>query len=48
MTETRAGEWETWNILLGSPRRRWSRLSCRIPLNDATDGLVVHLPETQI
>ena len=31
-----------------SPRRSCSRLSCQIPLNDATDGLVVHLPETQI
>lgn len=31
-----------------SPRRSCSRLSCQIPLSDATDGLVVHVPEEQI
>jgi 2Fe-2S ferredoxin len=31
-----------------SKRRPMSRLSCQIPLNDELDGLVVHLPETQV
>ncbi|HWI70985.1 MAG TPA: 2Fe-2S iron-sulfur cluster-binding protein [Baekduia sp.] len=31
-----------------APRRSCSRLSCQIELDDATDGLVVHLPETQV
>lgn len=29
-------------------RRDNSRLSCQIPLDDALDGLVLHLPESQI
>ncbi|WP_028955232.1 2Fe-2S iron-sulfur cluster-binding protein [Sulfitobacter sp. 20_GPM-1509m] len=28
--------------------RQTSRLSCQITLSDALDGLVVHLPETQV
>ncbi len=31
-----------------SATRRGSRLSCQIAVSDALDGLVVHLPETQI
>jgi 2Fe-2S ferredoxin len=31
-----------------SERRPTSRLSCQLPLTDELDGLVVHLPETQI
>lgn len=31
-----------------SERRPTSRLSCQLLLTDALDGLVVHLPETQI
>lgn len=31
-----------------SPRRDCSRLSCQIPVSEATDGIVVRLPETQI
>lgn len=30
-----------------SPRKSCSRLSCQIRLDDATDGLVVYLPEAQ-
>lgn len=37
------------DVLYGtaSPRRATSRLSCQLPVSDAIDGLVVHLPETQ-
>lgn len=31
-----------------SPRQGNSRLSCQIPISDAVDGLVVHLPPTQV
>jgi len=30
------------------PRRYNSRLSCQLPVSDAIDGLVVHMPETQL
>jgi ferredoxin, 2Fe-2S len=30
-----------------APRKPTSRLSCQIEMNDALDGLIVHLPETQ-
>jgi 2Fe-2S ferredoxin len=30
------------------PRRETSRLSCQIPIPDESDGLVVHLPQTQV
>lgn len=30
------------------PRRPSSRLSCQLPVSEAIDGLVVHLPETQV
>ncbi|MFJ9566998.1 2Fe-2S iron-sulfur cluster-binding protein [Streptomyces fuscichromogenes] len=29
-------------------RRPTSRLSCQVPLSDALDGLVVHVPEEQV
>ena len=32
---------------VGAERRPASRLSCQIVVNDALDGLVVHVPETQ-
>ncbi|MFI5807686.1 2Fe-2S iron-sulfur cluster-binding protein [Streptomyces sp. NPDC051561] len=37
------------DVLYGtaSPRRETSRLSCQLPVSDAIDGLVVHLPEAQ-
>jgi 2Fe-2S ferredoxin len=31
-----------------SPRRANSRLSCQLSVTPALDGLVVHLPETQV
>jgi 2Fe-2S ferredoxin len=31
-----------------SPRQANSRLSCQLPVTDAIDGLVVHLPVTQL
>jgi ferredoxin, 2Fe-2S len=31
-----------------SPTKPGSRLSCQITISDALDGLVVHLPESQI
>lgn len=38
------------DVLYGtaSPRAGTSRLSCQLPVSDAIDGLVVHLPETQV
>jgi 2Fe-2S ferredoxin len=38
------------DVLYGtaSPRRATSRLSCQLPISDEIDGLVVHLPETQV
>ncbi|MDB1089551.1 2Fe-2S iron-sulfur cluster-binding protein [Streptomyces sp. ACA25] len=38
------------DVLYGtaSPRRDTSRLSCQLPVSDEIDGLVVHLPETQL
>lgn len=30
------------------PRRDNSRLSCQLPVTDELDGLVVHLPESQV
>jgi 2Fe-2S ferredoxin len=37
------------DVLYGTscPRRATSRLSCQLPVSDAIDGLVVHLPESQ-
>ncbi|NGO45072.1 2Fe-2S iron-sulfur cluster-binding protein [Streptomyces ureilyticus] len=37
------------DVLYGtaSPRRETSRLSCQLPVTDAMDGLLVHLPEAQ-
>lgn len=37
------------DVLYGtaSPRRETSRLSCQLPVSEAVDGLVVHLPLTQ-
>ena len=31
-----------------SPRQDNSRLSCQLPVSAELDGLVVHVPETQI
>jgi 2Fe-2S ferredoxin len=37
------------DVLYGTacPRRGNSRLSCRLPVSEEIDGLVVHLPEAQ-
>jgi 2Fe-2S ferredoxin len=38
------------DVLYGTacPRRATSRLSCQLPVSEAIDGLLVHLPETQL
>lgn len=38
------------DVLYGTacPRRGTSRLSCQLPVSEELDGLVVHLPESQI
>jgi 2Fe-2S ferredoxin len=45
---TRSSDEDEMLEAAASERRPTSRLSCQIVLTDELDGLVVHLPETQV